>query len=73
MTSPAILEEKPEVSNLEIRVIPPLPSKAAFQFFSVPTPKGETRPMPVIATRLEGTTFLEERGISILNLYLFTY
>ncbi|MBA7652077.1 hypothetical protein ES703_59906 [subsurface metagenome] len=67
MIWPAILLECLDVSKRVIRLIPLLPLERASQLFSVPTPKGETRPIPVITTRLSLGFWREEGEFPIRN------
>ena len=51
-TSPAIWDEKLDVSNFEIAVIPDFPAIIFFQVSDTPIPTGVIRPKPVITTLL---------------------
>src|SRR5688572_32927175 len=51
-TSAAICAAYPVTSNLVTRSTPLVPTMSAFQLASVPMPSDDTRPMPVMTTRL---------------------
>jgi hypothetical protein len=51
-TSAAICAANPLASNFVIRVTPLVPASSAFQCSLVPMPSDDTRPMPVMTTRL---------------------
>src|SRR5688572_31932432 len=52
LTSAALCAADPLTSNLVIRATPLVPASSAFQFSLVPMPTDDTRPMPVMTTRL---------------------
>src|SRR5262249_32913258 len=51
-TSPAMRAGKPVASNFVTCPTPLRPAQSASQLTEVPMPRGETRPIPVITTRL---------------------
>ena len=51
LTSPAMVEEKADVSNLVILPTPDFPATRLVQAVLTPTPTGDTTPSPVITTR----------------------
>src|SRR5262245_61165314 len=61
LTSAAICAAYPVTSNLVTRVTPDVPASSPFHVAAVPIPSDDTRPMPVMTTRLlkrPGSLFL---------------
>ena len=52
LISAAICAANPVASNLVIGATPLVPASSAFQFALVPIPSDDTKPMPVMTTRL---------------------